>query len=73
MPRRWPIPREKPLTRFLATSVNPVISRTSSTRLTGMPLETASCRRWARAEREPCRPLASSRAPTSHRGAVSFR
>ena len=70
MPSRWPIPRLNPLTRFLATWVSPVMSRTLSTRPTGMPLETASCVRWARAEREPCRPLASRRAPTEHRGAL---
>ena len=73
MPRRWPMPRLKPLTRFLATFVRPVNSRTSSTRVVEMPLEAASWRRWARAEREPCSPLASSRAPTSHRGADSSR
>ena len=49
MPRRCPIPRLNPLTRFLATEVSPVMSRTLSTRLTGMPLDTASCVRWVRA------------------------
>ena len=73
MPRRWPMPRLNPLTLFLATPVSPVSSRTWPTRERGMPLETASWVRWERAEREPCRPLASRRAPTSHRGAVRSR
>ena len=70
MPRRCPIPRLNPLTRFLATEVSPVMSRTLSTRLTGMPLDTASCVRWVRAVCDPCRPLASSREPPAHSGAL---
>ena len=73
IPRRWPMPREKPLTRLLATALRPVNSSTSSTRRVGIPFESASCLRWARAVREPCRPLASSRAPTSVSGAARSR
>ncbi len=67
MPRRWPMPREKPLTRRSATSVRPVRSRTSSTRRLGRPWVRARPRRWWRAVRPGWTERASSRAPTSVR------
>ena len=47
---------------------SPVISMTSSTRLSGMPCVAAMARRWLRALRPVCTALASSSAPTSVSG-----
>ena len=69
MPRRWPMPSEKPLERFLATSWRPTTPSTSSTRRAGMPDSWARQSRWLRACRPPCTALASSSAPT-WRGAL---
>ncbi|MCY1379134.1 hypothetical protein D9M69_668240 [compost metagenome] len=46
MPRRCPMPREKPLTFLLATSARPVISMTSLTRFLGMLCVAAMASRW---------------------------
>src|SRR5690606_20268652 len=73
MPRRWPMPREKPPARFRATEPMPVMSMTSSTRDAWMPWVAAIARRWLRAERPVCTALASSRTPTSVRGAPNWR
>ncbi|PSK52165.1 hypothetical protein B0E38_04863 [Streptomyces sp. 111WW2] len=64
MPSRWPMPREKPLERRLATSWRPTTPSTSSTRRAGMPDSWARLSRWLRAARPPCTALASRSAPT---------
>ena len=46
IPSRWLMPREKPLDRFLATSVRPTSPSTSSTRRLGMSLVWARQSRW---------------------------
>ncbi len=46
MPSRWPMPSEKPLERFLATSCRPTTPSTSSTRRAGMPDSWARHSRW---------------------------
>ena len=46
MPRRWPMPREKPFDRFLATSLRPTRSSTSLTRRAGRLLVWARQSRW---------------------------
>ena len=68
MPRRCPMPRENLPARLSATEVNPTISRTSSTRRSGMSLVWASAMRWLRALRPGWKALASSSAPTSRSG-----
>ena len=68
MPRRWPMPRENPPTRFAATVARPVISITWSTRDDVMLCVAAIVRRWERALRPVCTALASSSAPTSLSG-----
>ena len=68
MPRRCPMPREKPPTRLLATPARPVISMTSSTRETLMLCVAAMVRRCERALRPGWTALASSSAPTSRSG-----
>src|SRR3954452_19481232 len=72
MPSRWDMPREKPLMRLPATSDIPVISRTSPTRLSGSPFESANALRCARAVRPPWTSRASSSAPTSRIGAATL-
>ncbi len=47
MPRRWPIPSEKPRERFRATEARPTRSSTSPTRAAGMRLLWASQSRWS--------------------------
>lgn len=69
MPRRCPMPREKPLTLRWAAPVRPARAMTSSTRARGMPWVWASARRWLRADRPGWTERASSRAPTWVRGA----
>ena len=69
MPRRWPMPRENPPTRLVATPARPVISMTSLTREALMLWVAAMERRCERALRPGCTALASSRAPTSRSGA----
>lgn len=64
MPRRWPMPSEKPLARCRATSCRPTTPSTSSTRFSGIPESWAIDSRWVRARRPPWTALASSRAPT---------
>jgi hypothetical protein len=73
MPRRWPMPRENPATRFVATPARPVISMTSLTREALMLWVAAMVRRCERALRPGCTALASSRAPTSRSGARCCR
>lgn len=70
MPRRWPMPSEKPPARFLATWRRPTRSITSSTRERGMPWVAASASRWLKAERPVWIARASSIAPTSRSGAA---
>ena len=71
MPSRWLIPSENVLVRRSATVSKPTMPRTSSTRLTAILLLRASQTRWSYALRPPCTALASSKAPTSRRGAGS--
>ena len=47
MPRRCPMPSEKPLERFAATSCSPTTPSTSSTRRAGMPESWASAEQMA--------------------------
>src|SRR5690625_2712005 len=72
IPRRCPMPREKPPTRLPATSASPVMSMTSRTRLRPMPCVAARERRWLVALRPACTALASSRAPASRSGALCW-
>ena len=58
------MPRENPPAFFRAASDSPTAARHSSARPTGMPLATASQRRWSRAVRLGCTHFASSSAPT---------
>ena len=51
MPRRWPMPRENPPTRLVATPARPVISMTSLTREALMLWVAAMERRCERALR----------------------
>ena len=46
MPKRCPMPREKPPTRLPATGSSPVISMTSRTRALPMPCVVAIASRW---------------------------
>ncbi len=69
MPRRCPMPSEKPLERLRATFWSPTTPSTSSTRRAGIPDNWARQSRCWRALRPPCTALASSRAPT-WRGAL---
>ncbi len=69
MPRRWPMPSEKPLERLRATFWRPTTPSTSSTRRAGMPDSWARHSRCWRALRPPCTALASRSAPT-WRGAL---
>ncbi len=71
MPRRWPMPREKPLDFFFATALRPTVSSTSSTRLRGMRLLCARQSRLLYALRPPCIDLASSNAPMYFSGSCS--
>ncbi len=73
MPRRWPMPRENPPARLVATPARPVISMTSLTRDALMLWVAAMVRRCERALRPGCTALASSRAPTSRSGARCCR
>ncbi len=64
------MPREKPPTRWSATSVRPTMSRTWSTRDRPIPQVSARASRWLRALRPGWTARASSRAPTSCSGAA---
>lgn len=70
MPRRWPMPSEKPLIRLWATVFSPAGSRTCSTRPRGMPWVWASAMRWLKAVRPGWTERASRSAPTSVSGAL---
>ncbi len=73
IPSRCPMPSEKPLERFLATSWRPTTPSTSSTRRAGIPESWARHSRWLRAARPPCTAFASSRAPTWRAALGSLR
>ncbi len=68
MPSRWPMPSEKPLDRFFATSLRPTSSSTSPIRRLGRLLVCATQSRWLYALRPPCTAFASSSAPISRIG-----
>jgi len=67
MPRRWPMPSEKPI-RFRAMGSSPVISMTSFTRVLPMPWVAPIASRWLYALRPVCTAFASSSEPTSRSG-----
>ncbi len=71
MPRRWPMPSEKPRARLRATGVRPTSPSASSTRRSGIRLLWASQSRWSRAVRPGWTALASSSAPMYLRGSLS--
>ena len=72
MPSRCFMPREKPRTRLPATLSKPVIPSASATRCLPMPLLLAMHHRWLWALRPPCTAFASSSAPTSCNGQISW-
>ncbi len=68
IPRRCPMPREKPPARRRAALSSPTRSSTSAARARPIPLLRARLSRWLYALRPPWKALASSIAPTSNSG-----